>query len=345
MDGDSESEIITSAAWNGGPHVRIFDNMGNAKYPGFFAFEKTFSGGANVTCGDIDGDGNNDIVVGAGAGGGPHVIVFTPTGEVIAETFVDAATTNGGAYVALSDVDRDGKDEILTSSMGYSSPTVKRWSYNTKEDHLELVDTVTSSTPATLISPLANTRAYLVGGNRQPEIQFTDENGTITKTFSPFTSGETHTISAAPIVEKGTTQGFVVGAISSKINDDFAPKSIRVSIAQQRLTAYEYGVPVKTFLISTAKKGYVTPLGKTDVKEKLLYHTYKWTFGVGDPRNYNVPNVKYNLRIYKHIYIHWAYWHNNFGNPMSHGCVNANEENSKWIYEWSDVGTSVNIVT
>lgn len=338
VDGDGTTEIVTGAAWGGGPHVRIFSNMGAPKYPGFFAFDASFLGGVNVACGNIDDDGIDDIVVSAGLSGGPHVKVFSAEGTMLAEVFADDRTKNTGAHIALTDRDHDGVDELVTTSMGYDIPTLRTWEFETTTQTLALRETQIFADDASLVVPIQGTYGYTTGGNSQPKVSLL---GTTTQSISPFASDARHTIATTTIDHNNH---LVLAATSSRMNDDRSAKSIRVSIAQQRLTAYEYGVPVHSFLVSTAKKGYVTPLGKTDVKEKLLYHTYRWSFGVGDPRNYYVPNVKYNLRIEKHIYIHWAYWHNNFGNPMSHGCVNANEENSAWIYSWSDVGTPVNIL-
>jgi lipoprotein-anchoring transpeptidase ErfK/SrfK len=39
--------------------------------------------------------------------------------------------------------------------------------------------------------------------------------------------------------------------------------------------------------------------------------------------------------------IHGAYWHNNFGTPVSHGCVNMRVEEAKALYEWASVGMEV----
>jgi lipoprotein-anchoring transpeptidase ErfK/SrfK len=36
------------------------------------------------------------------------------------------------------------------------------------------------------------------------------------------------------------------------------------------------------------------------------------------------------------VAIHSTYWHNNFGEPMSRGCVNASPEDSKWIFRWTE---------
>jgi len=83
VDGDGYNEIVVGAGRGGGPHVRIFDHYGNVKYSGFFAFDKNFRGGVNVACGDVNGDGIDDIITGAGLGGGPHVRAFDRYGNAI----------------------------------------------------------------------------------------------------------------------------------------------------------------------------------------------------------------------------------------------------------------------
>lgn len=345
IDADGTVEIITGAAWNGGPHVQIYSNMGKEKYPGFFAFNETMMSGVNVACGDVTGDGIGDIVVSASIGGGPSAKVFSSTGTLIAETFIDSAAKNTGAAIALSDIDHDGIYEILTSTMTYNTPNIVAWKYDGKSSSLIAISSQSSTASSTLIAPIGIDSAngkmlFATQGHTEPRIESTDSSTAI----APFSSDATHAISAAIIHDSGVRSGYVVADTAPHMNDDISPKSILVDISQERLTAYEYGIPVHTFLVSTAKKGFVTPLGKTSVSDKLLYHDYKWNFGVGNPNNYFVPHVKWNLRIYDHIYIHWAYWHNNFGHPMSHGCVNMNAVNSEWIYNWTDVGTPVNIV-
>jgi len=106
--------IITGAGPGGGPHVRIFDLYGQPK-SGFFAYAKTFTGGVNVASGDVDGDGRDEIITGAGPGGGPHVRIFDLYGQPKSGFFAYAKTFTGGVNVASGDVDGDGRDEIITS--------------------------------------------------------------------------------------------------------------------------------------------------------------------------------------------------------------------------------------
>ena len=62
--------------------------------------------------------------------------------------------------------------------------------------------------------------------------------------------------------------------------------------------------------------------------------------GTGRDR-YDLPNVPHVMYFYRDYAIHGAYWHNNFGRPMSHGCVNLSNSAAKWMYGWATVGTPV----
>lgn len=338
LDDDDVNEIVTGAAWNGGPHIRVFDNMGNVKFGGFFAFDQAFRGGVNVACGDVTGDGVGDIVVGAGLGGGPDVKVFSMTGDLLAEKFVDDATKNTGVSVAIDD------GNIVTTSMGYGTPTITTWTYDASSSSLKAIALITSSAAAsTLIAPITSTM-YATQGYAEPAVITLAEDGSTTSTILPFSSDVTHAVSAARLEENGVLNGYVFANTAPKMSNDLSAKSILIDKSQQRLTTYEYGVPMHTFLVSTARNGWATPVGETTVRTKLLYHTYRWTRDNGATYDYNIPDVKWNLRIYDHIYIHWAWWHNNFGQPVSHGCVNANAESAEWIFNFAEVGTPVNIV-
>lgn len=338
LDNDGVNEVVTGAAWNGGPHIRVFDNLGNVKFGGFFAFDQTFRGGVNVACGDVTGDGVGDIVVGAGLGGGPDVKVFSMTGSLLVEKFVDDATKNTGALVAVHD------GNIVTTMMGFGTPTITTWTYDAPTTSLEATALITSTSSASRLTVPITPTMYATGGYTEPALITLAKDGSTMSTIVPFSSDATHAISAAPLEENGVLMGYVVANTAPKMSDDLSPKSILIDISQQRLTAYEYGVPTRTFLVSTARNGWATPLGETTVRTKLLYHTYRWTRDNGATYDYNIPDVKWNLRIHKHIYIHWAWWHNNFGTPVSHGCVNANAENAEWIFHFAEVGTPVNIV-
>ncbi len=99
IDGDGLVDIITGTRVGGGPQVRIFSWRGHLKGQ-FFAYQKKFRGGVNVACGDLNGDGVDEIITGAGPGGGPHVRIFNSAGKVIAQFFGYQKNFHGGVYVA-----------------------------------------------------------------------------------------------------------------------------------------------------------------------------------------------------------------------------------------------------
>jgi len=119
--------IVTGAGATGGPHVRVFDSSGFS-VSGFFAYNEKFLGGVNVAAGDVDGDGKDEIITGAGATGGPHVRVFDQNGNLKFHFFAFNKSFLGGVNVAAGDVDGDGKDEIIVSVASGASSYVRVFS-------------------------------------------------------------------------------------------------------------------------------------------------------------------------------------------------------------------------
>lgn len=120
---------------------------------------------------------------------------------------------------------------------------------------------------------------------------------------------------------------------------DSGEKWIEVDISDQRLNLKDGDTTVGTFLVSTGK-WYPTPKGEWRIWTKLRYTRMKGgskalgTF-------YDLPNVPYTMYYNQGYGIHGAYWHNNFGRPMSHGCVNMKPEEAGIVFNWASVGTRV----
>lgn len=113
-------------------------------------------------------------------------------------------------------------------------------------------------------------------------------------------------------------------------------KHIYVDLATQTLYAYEGGTLIlKTFISSG--KWTKTPVGNFHIWEKL--RATRMAGGEGADA-YDLPNVPYVMYFYNDFGIHGAYWHDNFGHPMSHGCVNMRAIDAKTIYDWVDGPTS-----
>jgi len=100
VDGDGYNEIITAPKFHGGPDVHIYSKRGFLKKR-FFAYGEGFHGGVNISTADIDGDGIDDIITGAGRGGGPHVRAFHGYGDLagIASFFAYGSGFGGGVQV------------------------------------------------------------------------------------------------------------------------------------------------------------------------------------------------------------------------------------------------------
>ncbi len=114
-------------------------------------------------------------------------------------------------------------------------------------------------------------------------------------------------------------------------------KMILVELSKQTITAYEDGVAVRSLLVSTGLPGTPTVTGDYYVYSKLPSQTM---YGPG----YYLPGVPWVMYFYQGYAIHGTYWHNNFGQSMSHGCVNLPSEDAEWFYNFAPMGTLVRVV-
>jgi L,D-transpeptidase catalytic domain len=139
-------------------------------------------------------------------------------------------------------------------------------------------------------------------------------------------------ICAAPAISDPPQQNALAKAMQElKLTDQ---RWIEVRLGSQRLVAWEGKRPVFAVIVSTGKPGHVTPVGTFKIQSKQPIARMQ-----GD--DYDVPDVP-NTMYYSGSYaIHGAYWHNNFGTPVSHGCTNVAPNHAKWLFEWASVGTPV----
>lgn len=125
----------------------------------------------------------------------------------------------------------------------------------------------------------------------------------------------------------------------------FVPKKIKkriiVDLSEQMLRYYWDDIKMGEFLISSGRATVPTPLGKFSINTKLPVHTYSGA-------NYYYPNTKWNMRFHGtppySYYIHGAFWHDNFGTPMSGGCINVSYDKMEGLYHWAEIGTEVEII-
>ncbi len=135
----------------------------------------------------------------------------------------------------------------------------------------------------------------------------------------------------APLVGPGPQQG--------------GGKEIVISISAQTLWAYEGAELVVSTLVSTGTAEVIettTPIGYHSILTKYDVQTMEGTISNEYYRVEDVPNVMYFDNLGNAI--HGAYWHDNFGTPMSHGCVNVPLDIAAFLYAWAPIGTAVTVV-
>lgn len=111
-------------------------------------------------------------------------------------------------------------------------------------------------------------------------------------------------------------------------------REIVVDLSTQMTYAYEDGNLVFSALVSTGLPATPTVQGEYAIWHRTPAQTMS---GPG----YHLPNVQWVMYFYQGYGFHGTYWHNNFGNPMSHGCVNMTNADAEWLYNFGSIGTNV----
>ena len=191
---DGVDDLITAPGTGGGSRVEVFDGKTGRTIYDNFQFESSFNGGAYIAVGDVNGDSFQDIIIGAGAGGGPRVQVingqsflaafptespFAPTfgtydpttGEVnnaniLMSFFAYESSFTGGVRVAAGDVNDVGRDFVVTAPGDGGGPVVKTFDYN------QVVGPVTTLFGGTQIAQPLNQTTLNFNGSASPSLSF-----------------------------------------------------------------------------------------------------------------------------------------------------------------------------
>jgi lipoprotein-anchoring transpeptidase ErfK/SrfK len=173
---------------------------------------------------------------------------------------------------------------------------------------------------------------------------------TPTATFTP-TSTETPTqtptaTATMPPTETPTFTPTATNSTNSEAIEKFfleipnaigpSERWIDVNLSTQTLSAYEGPDLVNTFIISSGRGGSPTVTGEFRVWIKVPMQDMS---GPG----YYLRDVPWVMFFYKDYGIHGTWWHNNFGTPMSAGCVNMSIPDADWMFHWASVGTIVKV--
>jgi len=343
LDADGYAEIVTAPKVNGGPHIRIFNRYGRPIFTlGFFAYDSGFKGGVNIAIGDIDGGGLKEIIVAPASSLEPKVKVFNRYGNQLDfDIFPFHPDFAGGVSLATANVDGGPEDELIVAVQSQDSAWVK-------------VIKVGADQP-----PLGDFLAFpqefkggvnVAGGD-------IDHDGFDEVIVSANSGGGPHIRMFEAFGEPKSTNFFAyesefrggVNAASGDVNNNgydeilTSPNrriftgtvtKIIVDLSEQRLWAYEGDYLLKTFLVSTGLPRTPTRPGDFRISQKIYSKLYSGP-------DYYLPNTLWNMRFDSSKLLHGAYWHNNFGHRMSHGCINIAYPNAEWLYNSTPMWTEV----
>ncbi|WP_433676501.1 L,D-transpeptidase family protein [Microbacterium gorillae] len=116
-------------------------------------------------------------------------------------------------------------------------------------------------------------------------------------------------------------------------------RHIDVNLSEQRTYVYENGKTIRTFTISSGASGHETHTGEFTI----FAHVPMQDMGCVDGYDYCTKDVPTVMYFNGDEAFHGTYWHNNFGTPMSHGCINMREDEALWLYNWAADGVSVSV--
>lgn len=123
-------------------------------------------------------------------------------------------------------------------------------------------------------------------------------------------------------------------SVPSEIEGD--TRWVDIDLSLQQAYAYEGYTLVNTFVVSTGTYLHPTVQGE--------FHVYvKYRYADMSGPGYYLPDVPYVMYFYQGYGLHGTYWHNNFGTPMSHGCVNFRTEDAGWLFDFLPLGALVNV--
>jgi len=111
-------------------------------------------------------------------------------------------------------------------------------------------------------------------------------------------------------------------------------KWIEVDLSEQRAYAYEGAKQVNEFVVSTGLPGTPTVTGEF----RMWARTPMQDMSGGSRaagNYYYLEDVQWVQYFYQDYGFHGTYWHNNFGNPMSRGCVNMTNDDAQWLFDWA----------
>ena len=174
----------------------------------------------------------------------------------------------------------------------------------------------------------------------------TDAEGTVLETTTPGADGRTlgDVSTVASDYAKQLSQGNAAYQLPVQVTPATMTTSARmveVNLSEQTLYMKENGAVIDSWPISSGIAESPTTVGHFTVQSHHDVQTMTSTSATDSYWNYDVPNVQWIMYYYGGEALHGVYWHNDFGNPRSHGCVGMPNYRAKEIYDWLPNGGDV----
>jgi len=379
---DGTPEIIISAAAGAKPYIKIF-RLDGSLINQFLVYPEAYLGGINLAVADLDKNGVNEIITGATAGGGPHVLVLNNQGKVLSSFFAFDKADKGGVNIAAGNLYNDSLPEIIVSSNSRNSIKIfdRQGSFLNQIDlqnsfehgqRIKAADLGTDGVAEILVFPnkndLAGLYLYRNNGEYIASYSFYDQNfkgginldtdGGLIYFGAGFGNGPYLRI----------IDGFNNIKIQFSANEEDFLGGVIPSVYQNKI----YTIPQQFPSASKPDDHYIS----IDLSEQMLRY-FENGFLLDEnsissgKTNYPTPvgefsvlkksklqfSKKYGLympfwmEFYPGFGIHeLPYWPNGYregqshlGTPVSHGCVRLGIGPAEKLFSWAAIGTKIYI--
>ncbi|WP_314507856.1 L,D-transpeptidase family protein [uncultured Microbacterium sp.] len=200
---------------------------------------------------------------------------------------------------------------------------------------------------AAAIQPVVDGLAALVDRAPQDGRVITDSAGEVLREEAAGISGralgDTSSVASDFATQLATGNGafaLPVTEVAPEITTLF--RRIEVNLSQQQAYLFENEQVVQSWYISSGKEGFASSTGNFRIRAKLATQNMGNRDLTKAPY-YFTPDVPWVMYYNGDEALHGAYWHDNFGNVMSHGCINMPVSAAAFVYTWAPMGTEVSV--